>query len=100
MSEDKEPEESDDEDLEENENEKENRENNDNDSSNPYTNALTAMEWSLQAHPDYHKDYWIGNNGASSQMVGNTKDLFAKTLIQGSINAQMEHLCPSCVKGR
>ena len=45
MSEDEEPEESDDEELEKNENEKENREINDKDSSNPYTSALTTMEW-------------------------------------------------------
>ena len=86
MSEDEEPEENDDEELE-NENDKEKKEINDNDSSNPYSNALTTMEWSLPAHPDYHNNYWIGDSGASSHMVGDAKDLFAKTPIQGSINA-------------
>ena len=45
------------------------------------------MEWTLPAHPDYHKNYWIGDSGASSHMVGDAKDLFAKTPIQGSVNA-------------
>ena len=45
------------------------------------------MDWGLQAHPDYHKDYWIWDSGASSHMVGDAKDLFAKTLIQGKVNA-------------
>ena len=100
MTEDKEPEGSDDEELEENKSEKENRETNCNDSSNPYTSALTTMEWSLQAHPDYHEDYWIGDRGASSHMVGDTKDLFAKTLIQGSVNAANGTSMPIMCKGK
>ena len=59
MSEDEEPEENDDEELE-NENDKENREINDNDISNPYSSVLTTMEWSLPAHPDYHKIIGLG----------------------------------------
>ena len=45
------------------------------------------MDWGLQAHPDYHEDDWIGDNGASSHMVGDAKDLFAKTPTQGKVNA-------------
>ena len=47
MSEDEEPEKSDNEELEEHVSEKQSREINDNDSSNPYTSALTTMEWIL-----------------------------------------------------
>ena len=100
MSEDEEPEESDDEDLKENKKEKRNREINDNDSSVLYSSALTTMEWSLQAHPQYHRDYWIGDSGAASDMVGDAKDLFAKTLIKGSINAVNRTSVPIVCKGK
>ena len=93
MSEDEEPEERDDEELEESKDVNKNREINDNDSSIPYASTLTTMEWSLLAHPDYHKDYWIGDSGASSHMVGHAKDLFAKTPIQCSVNAANRFCC-------
>ena len=47
----------------------------DNDSSNSYSCALTTMDWGLRAHPEYQEDYWSGNSGASSHMVGEDKDL-------------------------
>ena len=52
------------------------------------------------AHPDYHKDYWIGDRGTPSHMVGNAKDLFAKTLIQGSISATNGTSMPIVCKGK
>ena len=96
VSEDEEPEENDDEKPEENKNENEDKdvEINDNDNSNSYSSALTIMDWGLQAHPEYYKDSWIGDSGASSHMVGDAKDLFAKTLIQRKSMLQTELLCP------
>ena len=99
MSEDEEPEESDDEELEENENEKENREINDKDSSNPYTNALTTMEW-IYEHTLIIMTIIRLGSGASSHIIGNDKDLFAKLQFKAVLMLWMEHLCPSCVKGR
>ena len=58
----------------------------DNESSNSYSNALTTMDGGLRSHPEYQEDYWIGNSGASSHMVGEDKDLFTKTPIQGKVN--------------
>ena len=57
--------------------------NNDNKNSDSYSSALTTMDWGLRSHPDYQEDCWIGDSGASSHMVGEHKDLFAKTPIQG-----------------
>ena len=45
------------------------------------------MDWELRSHLDYEKDYWIGDRGASSRMVGDDKDLFVRTPIQGDANA-------------
>ena len=58
------------------------------------------MEWSLQGHPDYHKDYWHGDSGASSHMVVHAKDLFAKPPIQGSVNAANGTSTPIVCKGK
>ena len=44
------------------------------------------MDWGLRSHPEYPEDYWIGNSGDSSLMVGEDKDLFAKAHIQGKLN--------------
>ena len=52
--------------------------NNDNENSSSYSSALTTMDWGLRSHPDYQEDYWIGDSGGSSHMVGDDKDLFAK----------------------
>ena len=101
-SEDEEPEENKNEEPEENENENEDVEinDNDNDNSNSYSSALTTMDWGLQAHPNYHEDYWIGDSGASSHIVGNAKDLFAKTPIQGKVNAVNRTSMPIVCKGK
>ena len=66
---------------------KEDIDNIDNESTNSYSNALTTMNWGLRSHPEYPEDYWIGDSGASSHMVGKDKDLFTKTPIQGKVNA-------------
>ena len=58
------------------------------------------MDWGLRSHPDYQEDYWIGDNGASSHLVGDTKDLFAKTPIQGKVNAANGTLMPLVCKGK
>ena len=58
------------------------------------------MDWGLQAHPDYHKDYWIGDSGASSHMVGDTKDLFTKTPSEGKVNAVNGSSMPIVCKGK
>ena len=97
-SEEEEPEESNDNEPEEIKNE--DREINNNDNSNSYSSALTTMDWSLCAHPDYHKDYWIVDSGTSSDMVGDAKDLFAKTPIQGNINAVNGTSMPIVSKGK
>ena len=68
-----------DDELEEEENENEDIDNNDNKHSNSYSSALTTMDWGLRSHPDYQEDYWIGDSGASSHMVCEDMDLFAKT---------------------
>ena len=99
-SDDEEAEENDDEELEENENEDENVEINTNENSNSYKSALTTMDWGLQSHPDYHEDYWIGDSGASSHMVGDAKDLVAKTPIQGKVNAVNGTSMPIVYKGK
>ena len=58
------------------------------------------MGWGSQAHPGYHKDYCIGDSGASSHMVGDAKNLFAKTLIQGKVNAENGTSMPIVRKGK
>ena len=50
----------------------------DNESSNSYTSALTTMDWGWRSHPEYQEDYWIGDGGASSHMVGEDKRSFCK----------------------
>ena len=45
------------------------------------------MDWGLWSHPEYQEDYWIRDSGASSHTVGEDKDLFSKTPIQGKVNA-------------
>ena len=45
----------------------------DNESSTSYSRALTTMDWRLRSHPEYQEDYWIGDCGASSHMVGKIK---------------------------
>ena len=59
----------------------------DNESSTSYSSGLTTMDWGLRFHPEYQEDYWNGDSGASSHMVGEDKDLFTKTHIQGNVNA-------------
>ena len=99
-SEEEEPEENDNGESEENENEDEDIEINDNDNSNSYSSALTTMDWGLHPHPDYHKDYWVGDSGASSHMVGDAKDLLTKPLIQGNVNAVNRTSVPIVYKGK
>ena len=89
-----------DEEPEKNKNEDEDIEINDDENSNSYSRALTTMDWGLQSHPDYHQDYWIGDSGAASHMVGDAKDLFAKTLIQGKVNAVNSTSMPILCKGK
>ena len=48
---------------------------------------------------NYQEDYWIGDSGASSHMVGDDKYLFAKTPIQGKVNAANETSMPMVCKG-
>ena len=74
--------------------------NNENESSNSYSSALVTMDWGLRSHPDYQEDYWIGDSGPSSQMVGEDKDLFAKTPIQGKVNAANGTSMPMVCKGK
>ena len=45
----------------------------DNESSTSDSIVLTTMAWGLRSHPEYQEDYWIGNSGASSHMVGEDK---------------------------
>ena len=45
------------------------------------------MDWGLRSHPDYQEDNWGRDSGALTHMVGEDKDLFAKTPIQGKANA-------------
>ena len=85
---------------EENKNKSKEIEFNDKDISNSYSSALTAMDWGLQAHPDYYEDYWTGDSGASSHMVGDAKDLFAKPPIQGKVNAVNRTSMPIICRGR
>ena len=91
---------SEDEEPEENENEDKDVETNATENSNSYSSALTTMHWGLQSHTDYHEDYWIGDRGASSHMVGDAKDLFAKSLIQGKVNAANGTSVPIVCKGK
>ena len=58
------------------------------------------MDWGLRAHPDYQEDYWIGESRASSHMVGDNKDLFARTPIQGKVNAANGASMPMVCKGK
>ena len=57
------------------------------------------MEWGLRSHPEYQDDYWIGDSGASSHMMGEDKDLFAKTPIQQKVNAANGTSMPMVCKG-
>ena len=59
----------------------------DNESSTSYSSGLTTMDWGLRLHPEYQEDYWNGDSGASSHMVGEDSDLFTKPHIQGNVNA-------------
>ena len=72
----------------------------DNESSTSYSRALTTMDWGLRSPPEYQEDYWIGNSGASSHMVGEDKDLFTKTPIQGKVNAANGMSMPMVCKGK
>ena len=58
------------------------------------------MDWGLRSHVDYQEDYWIEDSGASSHMVGDDKDLFAKTPIQGNVNAANGTSMPMVCKGK
>ena len=58
------------------------------------------MDWGLRSHPDYQEDYWIGDNGASSHMVGDDKDHFAKTPIEGKDNTANGTSTPMVCKGK
>ena len=44
------------------------------------------MDWGLRSDLDYQEDYWIRDSGASSHIVGEDKDLFVETPIQGNVN--------------
>ena len=58
------------------------------------------MDWGLRSHPDYQDVYWIRDSGASSHMVGEDKDLFTKTPIQGKVNAANGTSMPMVCKGK
>ena len=73
---------------------------NDNQNSNDYSIALTTMDWGLRSHPDHQEDCLIGDSGTSSHMVGDDKDLFAKTPIQGKVNAASGTSMPMVCKGK
>ena len=90
------------EELEEDSSSKDNKDidNNDNESSNSYSSALTTMDWGLRSHPEYQEDYWIGDSGASSCMVGEDKDLFTKIPIQRKVNAANGTSMPMVCKGK
>ena len=68
--------------------------------SNSYSSALTTMDWGLRSHEDYQEDYWIGDSIPSSHMVGDDKDLFAKTPIQGKFNAANGTSMPMVLKDK
>ena len=70
---------------EEDELQEEDLDNKDKEKSNSYSSALTTMDWGLRSHAE--EDYWIGDSGASSHMVGDDKDSFAKTPIQEKVSA-------------
>ena len=67
----------------------------DSDSSNSYSSALTTMDWGLRSHPEYQR---IGESGASSHMMGEDKDLFTETPIQGKVNAANGTSMPMVLK--
>ena len=83
---------------EEEKNENEDIHKSDNKHSNSYASTLTTMDWGFRSHPDYQEDYWIGDNGASSHMVHEDKDLFGKTSIQGKVNAPNGKSIPTVKK--
>ena len=58
------------------------------------------MDWGLRSHLDYQEDYWTGDSGASSHMVGDDKDHVAKTPIQGEVNAANGTSMPMVCKRR
>ena len=58
------------------------------------------MDWGLKSHLDYQEDYWIGDSRASSHMVGDDKDLFAKTPVKGKLNAVNGTSMPMVCKGK
>ena len=72
----------------------------DNESSTSYSSALTTMDWGLRSHPEYQDEYWIRDSGASSHMVGEDKDLFTKTPIQGKVNAANGTSMPMVCNGK
>ena len=69
----------------------------DSSSNNSYSSALTTMDWGLRSHPEYQR---IGESGASSHMVGEDKDLFTETPIQGKVNAANGTSMPMVLKVR
>ena len=58
------------------------------------------MNWRLRSSVDYQEDYWIGDSGASSHVVGDNKDLFAKTPIQEDVNAANGTSMPMVCRGK
>ena len=71
--------------------------------------ALVAIPWVFQAWHICHettrsvlsgKLLFVGDSGASSHMVGEDKDLFAKIPILGKVNAANRTSMPTVCKGK
>ena len=58
------------------------------------------MDWGLRSHLDYQEDYWIGDSGALSHMVGDDKDILKRLPFKERSMQLMEHQCPWFVNVR
>ena len=52
----------------------------------PYSTALAIIETTFNMMDEVDEDLWIGDSGASSQLIQSEKDVFDKKMIEGSVN--------------
>ena len=55
----------------------------------PYPTAFAIIETTFNMMDEVDEDFWIGDSGASSHLIGSEKDVFDKKMIKGSVNNQI-----------
>ena len=52
----------------------------------PYSTAFAIIITAFNMMDKVEEDLWIGDSGASSDIIGSKKDVFNKIMIEGSVN--------------